>query len=144
MLKKIIWANFQRIIELFTQKYSQRSLKYGFGIWDPRSGKKPISEPGSRGQKGTGSRIRNTDRKQASSSSPGGLQSPQVAVHACGHPSQSYASMESGLANMSGLFAHGCNLSVNARDVRFFLCLAMCLIMEMRKIILLGDFCLPV
>jgi hypothetical protein len=34
--------------------------KYGFGIRDPRSGirKKPIPDPGSRGQKGTGSRIR--------------------------------------------------------------------------------------
>jgi hypothetical protein len=32
----------------------------GFGIRDPRSGirKKPILDPGSRGQKGTGSRIR--------------------------------------------------------------------------------------
>ncbi len=28
------------------------------GIRDPRSGKKPIPDPGSRGQKGTGSRIR--------------------------------------------------------------------------------------
>jgi hypothetical protein len=35
----------------------------GSGIWDPRSGirKKPIPDPGSRGQKGTGSRIRNTE-----------------------------------------------------------------------------------
>jgi hypothetical protein len=34
----------------------------GYGIRDPRSGiqKKPIPDPGSRGQKGTGSRIRNT------------------------------------------------------------------------------------
>jgi hypothetical protein len=34
--------------------------KYGFGIRNPRSGirKKPIPNPGSRGQKGTGSRIR--------------------------------------------------------------------------------------
>jgi hypothetical protein len=56
--RKKIWANFQRIVELFTQKY-------GFGIRDPRSGirKKPIPDPGSRGQKDTGSRIRirNTD-----------------------------------------------------------------------------------
>ncbi len=36
------------------------SQKYGLGIRDPRSGirKKPIPDPGSRGQKGTGSRIR--------------------------------------------------------------------------------------
>jgi hypothetical protein len=60
MLKKKIWASFQRIVELFTQKFVS-SLKYGFG-----SGirKEPIPDPGSvsRGQKGTGSRIwiRNT------------------------------------------------------------------------------------
>jgi hypothetical protein len=60
MLKKKILANFQRIIELFTQKLSLSSQKYGFGIRDPRSGirKKPFPDPGSRGQKGTGSRIR--------------------------------------------------------------------------------------
>jgi hypothetical protein len=27
-------------------------------VWDPGSGKKPIPDPGARGQKGTGSRIR--------------------------------------------------------------------------------------
>jgi hypothetical protein len=48
VLKKKIWANFQRIIELFTQKLSLSSQKYGFGIRDPRSGirKKPIQDPG--------------------------------------------------------------------------------------------------
>ncbi len=30
-----MWANFQRIIELFTQKLSLSSQKYGFGIRDP-------------------------------------------------------------------------------------------------------------
>jgi hypothetical protein len=55
MLKKKIWANFQRIIELFTQKLSLSSQKYGFGIRDT---KKTIPDPESRGQKGTGSRIR--------------------------------------------------------------------------------------
>jgi hypothetical protein len=41
---------------------SLSSQKYGFGIRDLRSGirKKPIPDPGSRGQIGTGSRIRNT------------------------------------------------------------------------------------
>jgi hypothetical protein len=43
-----IWANFQRIIELFTQKIVTKLSK--IWVWDP----------GSRGQKGTGSRIRNT------------------------------------------------------------------------------------
>jgi hypothetical protein len=36
---KKIWANFQRIIEVFTQKLSLSSQKYWFGIRDPRSGK---------------------------------------------------------------------------------------------------------
>ncbi len=60
MLKKIIWANFQRIIEFFTQKIVNKLSK----IWvlDPGSGKKTFPDPGSRGQKGTESRIqiRNT------------------------------------------------------------------------------------
>ncbi len=55
------------IVELFTQKLSLSSQKYGFWIWDPRSGirEKPIPDPGSRGQKGTGSRIRirNTEER---------------------------------------------------------------------------------
>jgi hypothetical protein len=39
MLKtKQIWANFQRSIELFTQKIVIKLSKYGFGIRDPRSG----------------------------------------------------------------------------------------------------------
>jgi hypothetical protein len=49
-----MWINFQRIIELFTQKIV-KNMGLGSGIR-----KKPISDPGSRGQKGTGSRIRNT------------------------------------------------------------------------------------
>jgi hypothetical protein len=58
-----MWANFQRIIELFTQKIVNKLSKIwvwdpGSGIQDPVSGKKPIPDPGSRGQKGTGSRIR--------------------------------------------------------------------------------------
>jgi hypothetical protein len=63
VLKKKIWANFQRIIELFAQKIATKFSKVW--VWDPRSGKKPISDPGSRGQKGTGSqiRIRNTENK---------------------------------------------------------------------------------
>jgi hypothetical protein len=62
MLKKKIWANFQRIVELFTQKIVTKLSKVwvwdpGSEIRDPRSGirKKPIPDPGSRGQKGTGS-----------------------------------------------------------------------------------------
>ncbi len=50
------------------KKLSLRSQKYEFGIRDPRSGirNKPIPDPGSRDQKGTGSRIRirNTDGTQ--------------------------------------------------------------------------------
>ncbi len=59
MLKKKIKVNFQRSIVLFNQKLSLSSKKYGFGILDPRSGKNLFRiDPGSRGQKGTGSRIR--------------------------------------------------------------------------------------
>jgi hypothetical protein len=72
MLKKKIWANFQKIIELFTQKIVTKLSKIwvwdpgsgirdpGSGIRDPGSGKNlfRIPDPGSRGQKGTGSRIR--------------------------------------------------------------------------------------
>jgi hypothetical protein len=60
MSKKKIWANFQRNIELFTKKIVKKLLK--MWSWDPGS---EIRDPektysGSRGQKGTGSRIRNT------------------------------------------------------------------------------------
>ncbi len=60
VLKKKIWANFHKIIELFTQKIVTKLSK--IRIWDPGSGKNQfrIQDPGSRGQKGTGSRIRNT------------------------------------------------------------------------------------
>ncbi len=46
MLKKKIWANFQRIIELFTKKIVKKLLK--IWSWDPGSGirKKPIPDPG--------------------------------------------------------------------------------------------------
>jgi hypothetical protein len=56
MLKKKIWANFQRIIELFAQKIVTKLSK--IWVWDPRSGIRKnlfrIPDPGSRGQKGTG------------------------------------------------------------------------------------------
>ncbi len=69
VLKKKIWANFQRIIELFTKNIVKKLWKIwswdpGSEIRDPGSGKNlfRIPNPGSRGQKGTGSliRIRNT------------------------------------------------------------------------------------
>ncbi len=46
MLKKKIWANFQRIIEFLTQKIVTKPTK--IWVWDPRSGirKKPIRDPG--------------------------------------------------------------------------------------------------
>jgi hypothetical protein len=68
MLKKKIWPNFPKIIEVFTQKIVTKI--YGFGIRDPGSeirdpgsGKNlfRIPDPGSRGQKGTGSRIPDPD-----------------------------------------------------------------------------------
>jgi hypothetical protein len=57
-LKKKIWASFQRVTGLFTQKIVTKLSK--IWVWDPGSEvrKKPIPDPGSRGQKGTGSRIR--------------------------------------------------------------------------------------
>jgi hypothetical protein len=62
MLKKKIWPNFLRIIEVFTPKNCPQALKnmgWGSGIR-----KKPIPDPGSRGQNAPdpGSRIliRNT------------------------------------------------------------------------------------
>jgi hypothetical protein len=47
-------------LNFLTKKLSLSSQKYRLGIRDPGSGirKKPIPDPGSRGQKGTGSRIR--------------------------------------------------------------------------------------
>jgi hypothetical protein len=61
MLKKKIWANFHRIIELFTQKIVTKRSK--IWVWDPESRirKKPIPDPRSRGQKGIRYQIRNTD-----------------------------------------------------------------------------------
>ncbi len=57
MLKKKIWASFQRIIELFTQKFvaklskmwvwDQGSGKNLFWIPDPGPGVKKASDPGS-------------------------------------------------------------------------------------------------
>ena len=61
-LNKKNWPNFPRIIEVFTQKIVTKPSK--IWVWDPGSGKNlfRIPDPGSRGQKGTGSRIRNTAR----------------------------------------------------------------------------------
>jgi hypothetical protein len=58
VLKKKIWANFQRNIELFTKKIVKKLLK--IWSWDPGSEIRDPEKtyPGSRGQKGTGSRIR--------------------------------------------------------------------------------------
>ncbi len=60
VLKKKIWAHFQRIIELFTQKIVTKLSK--IWVWDPGSEIQDLEKTysGSRGQKGTGSRIRNT------------------------------------------------------------------------------------
>jgi hypothetical protein len=66
MLKKKIWANFQRIIELFTQKIVTKLSKIWLG--DPgseiRDPEKTYSGSRIQGQKGTGSRIqiRNTEK----------------------------------------------------------------------------------
>ncbi len=59
-VQRKIWANLQRIVELFTQNIvtALKNICLGSGKWDPGSGAKPLSDPRSRGQKGTGSRIR--------------------------------------------------------------------------------------
>jgi hypothetical protein len=56
---------FKELENFLPKKLSLSSQKYGFGIRGPGSEirKKPIPDPGSRGQKGTGSRIRNTGHK---------------------------------------------------------------------------------
>jgi hypothetical protein len=63
MLKKIIWANFQRIIELFTQKIVHKLSKI-WG-WDPGSEKNlsRIPDPGVKKAPDPESRIRNTEYK---------------------------------------------------------------------------------
>jgi hypothetical protein len=51
MLMKKIWANFQRITELFTQKIVTKLSK--IWVWDPGSKIRDLEKiyPGSRGQK---------------------------------------------------------------------------------------------
>jgi hypothetical protein len=63
LVKTKIWANLQRITELSTQKIVIKLSK--IWVWDPRSGirEKLIQDPGSRGQKGTGSRILDPDQQ---------------------------------------------------------------------------------
>ncbi len=68
ILTKIIWANFQRIVDLFYLKNCQKALNnmgLGFDIRDPKK-----TYPGSRGQKGTGSRIRIRNTASESSRLP--------------------------------------------------------------------------
>ncbi len=65
VLKKKIWANFQRIIEPFTQKIVTKLSK--IWLWDPGSGKNlfRIPDPGVKKAPDPGSRIRNTaERKE--------------------------------------------------------------------------------
>ncbi len=63
LLKEKIWANLQRIIELFTKKLSISSQKYRFGIWDPESGKNLFRNLDSE------SRIRGSKRQHCGSGS---------------------------------------------------------------------------
>jgi hypothetical protein len=64
VLKKKIWANFQRIIEFFTQKIVTKLSKVW--VWDPRSGirKKPIPDLGSTIQGSKRHRIPDPDPQQ--------------------------------------------------------------------------------
>jgi hypothetical protein len=56
VLKKKSWANFQRIIELFSKNIVKKLLK--IWSWDPGSGKNLFRVPDPWVKKGTGSRIR--------------------------------------------------------------------------------------
>ena len=60
MLKKKIWANFQRIVEVFTQKIF--NMISNIWVWDPGSGKNlfRIPDPGVKKAPDPGFRIRNT------------------------------------------------------------------------------------
>ncbi len=60
-------GQFSKNYRTFTQKIVTKLSK--IWVWDPGSGirKKPIPNPGYRGQKGTGSRIRNTGSTHPSS-----------------------------------------------------------------------------
>jgi hypothetical protein len=62
MLKKKISASFQRIIELFTQKFVTKLSKYGFGIRDPEIHifRIPDPDPGVKKAPDPGHWIRNT------------------------------------------------------------------------------------
>ncbi len=53
--RKKFWQIFKELYNFLPKKSSLSSHKYGFGIRDPE---KPIPDPGSRGQKGSGCRIR--------------------------------------------------------------------------------------
>ncbi len=66
--RKKMWANFHIIIELFAQKIVTTLSKVW--VWDPGSGKKPIPDPGSRGQKGTGSQIPDPDPQHCPGPTP--------------------------------------------------------------------------
>jgi hypothetical protein len=46
MLKKKIWPNFKRIIELFNQKIVSKLKYMGFGIQDPEKNLFRIPDPG--------------------------------------------------------------------------------------------------
>jgi hypothetical protein len=71
MLKKKIWPNFPRNIEVFTQKIDTKPSK----IWvrDPRSGirKKPIPDPGSRVKKAPDPGSGSATQPPGSGSNPG-------------------------------------------------------------------------
>ncbi len=58
MLKKKNWANFQRIVEVFTQKIF--NMLSNIWVWDPGSGKNlfRIPDPGVKKAPDPGSRIR--------------------------------------------------------------------------------------
>jgi hypothetical protein len=61
-VKKKLWAIYMELYKFLPKKLPLSSQKYGLGVRDPE--KKPILDPASRGQKGTGSRIRKTVKRR--------------------------------------------------------------------------------
>jgi hypothetical protein len=104
MPKKIIWANFQRTKELFTQKIVTNITKK-IWVWDPGSGKNLFRNPDPGVKK-------EPDRRSATlpvskppppvSVASNTLRSPSMLHPALCNP---VTSLESALANMTGLFS---------------------------------------
>jgi hypothetical protein len=90
-VKKKIVPIFKELHNFLPKKLSLSSQKYGFGIRDPEKNLFRIPDPRSRGQKGTGSRIRirNTENLKPSCSDIYTTAEPRMGFLA--HPSKKAA-----------------------------------------------------